>query len=233
MLRTTISAACRSRTPPCPPLPRALARSPRVAVSEASQKPLLAVTLGDPAGVGPEVVVARLGRSARPRVLPAGRAGPSRNPAAGRRARGLVGDGRSDRLGLDHLAIGPRPLGAGPHSLPAGRSRRRARRPAGQGRRPLRPGGLRSGRARHAAGARRAVRGARHGAAEQGGAPRRRAALPGPHRAAGRAVRRRRLRDDALPAQGRAARLARRAGRRPHDAALCAAHGAGAAHARR
>ena len=165
----------------------------------------IAITMGDAAGIGPEIIVGALAR--RRRVLPAavviGDAERLRRAAAvlgvdvdivavarpGRRGAGAARSTASTSAWIPaDLPFGELSAQAGEAAYQYDRARGRAR-----------PGGRRR---RHL-----------HGAAQQGGAARRRAPLPRPHRAARRADRRRGLRDDADHAE--AARHPRHDAHRP------------------
>ena len=89
----------------------------------------------------------------------------------------------------------------------------------GQARRPGRAGGLRRGGRGGTAGPGRQGRCDHHGAVAEGGPAPGRTRLSRPYGVAGKPLRRRELRHDALPGPGRRAALARRAGRGPRHAA--------------
>ena len=135
----------------------------------------------------------RLERPERTRLLPSARGGPSRDRAARGSVAEEFGAGGDDRLGRGCPPHDER------HSLHCGGQRRDSGRRAGDRRRARRAGGIRRADRGRAAGARAARRRDHHRPAAQGGAGPGGAQLPGPHRAAGRAVRRGRLRHDALP----------------------------------
>ena len=138
-------------------------------------KPILAITMGDPAGIGPEIVVKALGsprlRSAcRPVVV-------GRRPVLEAAARRLRAKVAFDPVGV---AAAGRRAGA----LPARRDRARAR-PAPAARAAERRRGARRARGGQRGDLprpRRPRRRDRHRADQQGGDPRRRLPVPGAHR---------------------------------------------------
>ena len=149
----------------------------------------------------------RLGRDRAARVVSAPGRGTSRDPPPGGPALENRSDGRRDRITRSGRAGSPRDS---VHRLRVGRDARRA---AGDPGRPGRSGGLRGRGRRRPPGPGPKGRRDHHRAVEQGGLEPGRARLPGTHRAAGRDVRHRRLRYDALPGPGRPAPLAHGAGR--------------------
>ena len=161
------------------------------------KKPMLAVTMGDPAGIGPEVIVgawtdSRMHEQVRPFVVG--------HPEILRRAARLVGR-------RSYSDASPRPVWSlripGPRAIPClNACSDDVSMPPATRRRPCRRGRIPSVSRPPPLPLRCQDRWHRHRAAEQGGAPRRRPPLSGPHRAAGRNVRRDRLRHDALPAAG-------------------------------
>ena len=178
-----------------------------------TKKPLIAVTIGDPAGIGPEIIVGAWSETVvhewcRPVVVG--------HPEIVRRAVDLWQMGQAvvevDSPELAQPSAGRDPV----HPL---RVVRRAGRNAGHARRPRRPGGVRRRAGGHPAGAGQEGRCHRHRAAAKGGVAPCGPRLSRSYGASGPRLRGRRLCHDALPGAQRRGALARRVGRGPRHAA--------------
>ena len=172
-------------------------------MASGDDRPLVALTMGDVAGVGPEVIARAWGDSplrslARPFVVG------SRSVLE--RALACVGGPRERRA--DRAARGrPAELAGGP--LPRGDRGRRGEHPPRAGRSPRGARGVRLPGHGDRPGAGRPDRRPDHAPAAQGGAARGGDRPPGPHGDPGRAVRRGRPRDDALRRPSRRDRTTR------------------------